>query len=280
MPFIFLRSGNPLILLLALGGCADTSPQGRWQHADQLISIKNWEKLPIPAGAFMLSAYLPKSITHDDTLTVYIEGDGYAWLTGFQASDDPTPRNPIGLELALRHPDGNAVYLARPCQYATDLKNCQIAYWTNRRFAPEVIESSSEAITVLKNRFGASRLVLVGYSGGGAIAALVAARRQDVIKLITVAGTLDHLAWTQQHHVQPLVGSLNPADEWQRLENLPQLHFIGKNDKNMSEDIAHAFIARFPKKHRPEIRVMPDFDHSCCWIEQWQKIFPPLFLSK
>jgi hypothetical protein len=49
-------------------------------------------------------------------LTVYIEGDGFAWLSRSQASYDPSPLNPVGLELALRHPLGESAYLARTCQ--------------------------------------------------------------------------------------------------------------------------------------------------------------------
>lgn len=279
----FMRYTNliTLPLLLALVGCTDISPQARWLHASQLTRAESWEKLRIPTGKFVLSAYASKAIARDDTLTVYIEGDGFAWVTGTQVSDDPTPRNPVGLELALRHPYGAAAYLARPCQYTEidDTQNCQPTYWTNRRFSHEVIEASSEAITVLKHLYSAEKLVLVGYSGGGAVATLVAARRNDVVRLITVAGTLDHRTWTQHHNVLPLDGSLNPADEWSQLENLPQLHFVGEHDKIMPTDVAQAFAARFPDNRRPEVRNVPGFDHSCCWIEQWRKILPPLFIS-
>jgi hypothetical protein len=45
------------------------------------------------------------------------------------------------------------------------------------------------------------------------VAALVAARRTDVDRLVTVAGNLDPTAWAVYQHIQPLTGSLNPADE-------------------------------------------------------------------
>ena len=190
-----------LVVLASLAGCAGISPESRWRHAEQLAQQAGWQKLRIPAEKFVLSAYVKKAQTQADTLTIYIEGDGFAWVSSSQASSDPTPRNPVGLQLALRHPQapGNAAgYLARPCQYVEpeDARNCRQAYWTDRRFATEVIEASDQAIGVLKQRVGASRLVLVGYSGGGAVAALVAARRDDVVQLITVAGNLDHRAWT------------------------------------------------------------------------------------
>ncbi len=264
-----------VFILLGLAGCVDFSPQVRWQHADQLADKAGWQKLRIPTDKFVLSAYVPKNRAKADTLTVYIEGDGLAWLSPSQASDDPTPRNPIGLELALRDPQGAAAYLARPCQYveANDTKNCRQFYWTNGRFAPEVIEASDQAISVLKQRVGAINLVLVGYSGGGAVAALVAAHRKDVVRLVTIAGNLDHRAWTAQYHVPPLDGSLNPADEWRALLHIPQKHFVGERDEVVSRHVADSYASRFPSDQRPEIVTVPNFDHVCCWVEKWNSIW-------
>lgn len=260
-----------LLALFSLVACANINPQERRHHADTLTSGYGWQQLRLPTEKFVLAAYVPQFILQADVLTVYIEGDGLAWLSSSQASDDPTPRNPVSLELALRHPRGAAAYLARPCQYieAGDAKNCQQAYWTNRRFAPEVIEASDQAISELKQRFGANKLVLVGYSGGGAVAALVAARRNDVVQLVTVAGNLDHRTWTEQHHILALDGSLNPADEWRALANLPQLHFVGARDEKVSRTVVDAYASRFPVDRRPEIVSVPDFDHACCWVEKW-----------
>ena len=260
-----------LLGFFALAACAHIAPQDRRQHADTLAAAHDWRSMRLPTEKFVLAAYVPKPMPHVDVLTVYIEGDGLAWLSSSQASDDPTPRNPVGLELALRHPRGTAAYLARPCQYVDpdDARNCRKTYWTNRRFAPEVIEASDLAISALKQHFGANKLVLAGYSGGGAVAALVAARRNDVVQLITVAGNLDHRAWTEQHRVPPLEGSLNPADEWRALANLPQLHFVGERDAVINRAVVDAYASRFPLDRRPEVISVPDFDHACCWVEKW-----------
>lgn len=262
-------------MLLALTGCADLSPRSRWQHADQLADKAGWRKLRIPTDTFILSAYVPKNVAQTGTLTVYVEGDGIAWSSRSQASNDPTPRNPIGLELALHHPQGLAAYLARPCQYvvANDAKNCSPIYWTDGRFAREVIEASNEAITTLKRRFSASKLVLVGYSGGGAVAALVAARRSDVIGLVTVAGNLDHRAWTDMHHVPAMKESLNPAEVWRSLVRIPQWHFVGARDEVISPAVADSYASRFPATQRPKVIEIPRFNHVCCWVEQWDSIW-------
>lgn len=263
------------LFALVLAGCANLSPEARRQHADSLAAGTGWQKLRIPTDTFILTAYASQHITQANILTVYIEGDGLAWFNRSTPSADPTPRNPVGLELAMRHPEGAAAYLARPCQYvaAKDAMNCSQKYWTGDRFAPEVIETASQAISTLKQRFGATKLVLVGYSGGGAVAALVAARRNDVAQLVTVAGNLDHRAWTAMHHVVALDKSLNPADDGQSLAGIPQRHFVGERDEVVGPVVAESYTARFPPLQRPKIVTVPKFDHVCCWVEQWGSIW-------
>lgn len=257
--------------LLTLVGCVDSSPHLRDKHATNLAEQAGWRKLSISTDKFTLTAYVPNNEAPTKTLAIYIEGDGLAWLTRSQVSMNPTPRNPIALQLALRHPKGIAVYLARPCQYddSFDPKICKQIYWTSGRFAPEIIDASNQAISELKKRMGAERLILVGYSGGGAVATLVAAKRNDVQELITVAGNLDHRVWTSFHHVPSLKDSLNPADTWQALTQIPQRHFIGRRDKVISQEVTDSYVSHFPEQSRPKVIVIPDFDHVCCWVEKW-----------
>ena len=265
-----------VLLLIVLVGCVHTPPSAkdRRDNADQLAAAANWEKQVLATKLFTLVAYTPKNRQKTRVLSVYIEGDGFAWISKSRVSPDPTPKRPIGLELALRDHTGVAAYLARPCQYVQDpnTRNCNKIYWTGGRFSSEVIAASLQAINQLKQQFDASQLQLIGYSGGGAVAALVAAQRNDVIRLITVAGNLDHKAWTQEHLITPLRRSLNPADAWQSLKDIPQLHFVGGQDRIMGENIAESYRSRFPNNKKPVVRIIDDFDHSCCWVQQWPKL--------
>jgi hypothetical protein len=266
---------NLLAGLLVLTGCAGVpSPEERRGNADALAMRQGWMRISIPAGPFDLTAYLPQRFAGGDSLAVYIEGDGFAWASRSQPSADPTPQNPLGLLLALNHPAANAAYLARPCQYIDDAggEGCPRRYWTGQRFAAEVIESSDRALDALKARFGAQRLMLVGYSGGGAVAALLAAGRGDVECLVTVAGNLDHRAWTSLHRVQPLRGSLNPVDYRHALSGIPQFHFVGGRDKVVPPAIAEGYVSGFDAERRPEIQVVSDYGHECCWVEEWSKL--------
>jgi hypothetical protein len=267
------------LLCLALAGCVNLSPEARGQHADRLAAAAGWQPTRLPTDTFTLAAYVPPSVRSGDTLTIYIEGDGLAWISRSQVSLNPTPMRAIGLEMALRHANGTAAYLARPCQYVdgADARNCSATYWTDHRFAPEVVTATSQAVDQLKQRFGVKNVVLVGYSGGGAVAALVAAHRSDITRLVTVAGNLDHQAWTRHHQASPLKGSLNPADEWQALAGIPQIHFVGGADRVITRETVSSYLAHFPVDRRPEMRVIEGFDHACCWAEKWPAIAGPAF---
>lgn len=272
-----------LLLLLALAACS-TIPSGaeRQEAYDRLAQARGWRLERIATAGFELVAWRPDQYPDPETrrLTVYLEGDGLAWLTPTQPSPDPTPRNPLVLAMALAQPEGNAAYLARPCQFVdAEATGCAAAYWTGKRFAEEVVAATNDALDVLKRQSGARTLTLVGYSGGGAVAALVAARRQDVDRLVTVAGNLDHQAWTTHHRVTPLTGSLNPADAAAALRHVRQWHFVGARDEIMPPAIAAAYADRYdryPPVERPEVRVEPGFDHHCCWAEAWPRLWRSL----
>lgn len=262
-----------LLALLSAACTTIPSPQERLAHADALAAQKGWQASRIRAGRFELVAYAPPHSPSVELLTIYIEGDGFAWVSSTTPSIDPTPRNPLALRLALAHPEGDAVYLARPCQYVDAARSgCAQRYWTNARFAADVVEAENLAVDHLKQRFGANRLVLVGYSGGGAVAALVAARRTDVVRLVTVAGNLDHRAWTSHHRVEALSGSLNAADVADQLSKLPQTHFIGGKDRVIPPDLAKRWPDEFAGVNVYHLHVIPDFDHACCWAESWSAL--------
>jgi hypothetical protein len=270
-PGTWLQVTALLAIGLLLSGCIGGRLQAQREAAAHVAGKSGWQRINLDAGPFELVSFAPQGLQRATVLTVYIEGDGLAWINGSTPSLDPTPLNPLALRLALRDPSGAAVYLARPCQFVTGVqrRGCQRKYWTSHRFAPEVIEASSSAIEQLKQRFAAERLVLVGYSGGGAVAALIAAQRRDVMRLVTVAGNLDHRTWTADLHLSPLDGSLNPADAWQRLQSVPQMHFVGGQDRVLGESVVESYRARFAPGPAPAVRVLPTFDHHCCWVERW-----------
>ncbi|MDQ6959723.1 MAG: hypothetical protein Q9M27_01740 [Mariprofundaceae bacterium] len=266
-----------ILAALLIAGCIHVpTAADRTQRALAMAKQAGWHQQIIATDRFDLAAFTPQHPVKTDTLIVYIEGDGLAWISRSTPSTDPTPVHPLALQLALREPEA-AVYLAHPCQYAKDAqkRNCSAKYWAGYRFAPEVIHAENEAVDKLKQQSGASRLVLVGYSGGGGTAALIAAKRKDVVYLVTIAGNLDTAAWANLHRISPLTGSLNPADFWQALQYIPQTHYVGEQDRTVPPAVARSYAARFPPEHQPVIVVLPGFDHHCCWANAWHGVSKP-----
>ena len=272
------RAGGLLLLALAIVACSTIpSPEQRRQRADELAAQRGWQSVRLPAENFDLIAYHTTRVAPAQRLTVYIEGDGFAWLSPAQPSSDPTPREPLALRLALAQPEGNAAYLARPCQYVdAAASNCGSRYWRGARFAPAVIAAANQAIDALKQRFGAHRLTLVGYSGGAAVALLAAAGRDDVDGVVTVAGNLDHRAWTTHHRLTPLADSLDPVDQLETLAKISQWHFVGGRDDNITPMLVQDFAQRFPAQQRPRVQIEPSFDHRCCWADAWPALWRSL----
>jgi hypothetical protein len=263
---------NFLILCLFAASCGKIL-QSPVERAQAIAAAYGWQPVQFQSGGFRLFGFI-KIGGGDKILRVYIEGDGFAWKSPYTVSADPTPRNPMGLRLAVRDQGTNVLYLGRPCQYtgSGDVA-CDPGYWSVRRYAPEIVSALSSAIDQAKQMVQASSVGLAGFSGGGVIAALLAAQRNDAVWLTTIAANLDHQAWAAHHGVTPLNGSLNPADLAQALQSVPQIHFIGGKDEKVPESVVRSYVSRMTDPGLTEIRIIPEYDHQCCWAEDWQQPF-------
>ncbi len=259
-----------LLASLLLPGCTTLpSPEQRSQHADALARAAGLAREQVRTDSFVLTSFA--RITRQDLpLTVYIEGDGLAFRTRSQPSDDPTPVNPQGLALAAADPSANVLYLARPCQFArrADNPHCTVAYWTGKRFAEEVVQAMDQAVQHYARQLPKQPLHLVGYSGGGAIAALLAARRTDVASLRTVAGNLDVGEFNRLHRTTPMPASLNPIDSAARLHGLPQVHYFGTEDDVVPGVIALRFTQAVAGDCA-QVRAVPGMRHGDDWGRRW-----------
>ena len=263
------------LCLLALGALlAACNGRGllesRAHYAERLAAEAGWTRRQISAGRFDLTGYGKGLDGKSDTLVVYIESDGFAWRSRSALSHDPTPDNPQGLRLALRDPRRSVLYLARPCQYtAGAMRGCDPIYWSSHRYSEAVVAAVDEAIDGVQADVGASQISLLGISGGGVVAALIAARRDDVLALTTIAANLDHATWTRHHEASPLIGSLNPADFAKDLQGIDQTHFVGGDDDIVPRSAVDAYVARMADRSRTRVIELSGFDHDCCWIEAW-----------
>ena len=101
------------------------------------------------------------------------------------------------------------------------------------------------------------------------MAALIAARRDDVVGLFTVAANLDHDLWSRRHNLSPLIDSLNAADVAVLVEDIPQVHFVGTEDTNVTRAEVDAYVARMADPALVDVVVVPGYNHTCCWVENW-----------
>ena len=109
---------------------------------------------------------------------------------------------------------------------------------------------------------------MVGFSGGGTVAALVSARRDDVDWLVSLSANLDHDAWTREGGLTTLSQSLNPTDFADELTQIPQLHLIGNEDEIVPFSVLTSYSSALGGE-QVKLEVHEGFDHSCCWEDIW-----------
>jgi len=264
------------VLSFSITGCLTVPSAGeRLSTADSIAQEAGFHKVKVRASPFLITAY-SRILEAGKDLHVYIEGDGYAWVTRNRVSGDPTPRRPVALELAAKDPAPNVVYLARPCQYTPVEMNsaCEDeAYWTGKRFSEEVVSSMSQAVDKFLKEAQSPGIHLIGYSGGGTIATLIAGRRGDVKSLRTVAGNLDPEGFVDYHEVSPMAeGSLDPLETADRLKMIPQYHFVGSDDPVVPASLAKNFFEK--SEHSPCVHILKinGADHVNGWTEAWPKL--------
>lgn len=250
-----------------LSGCGGSGGlEARRGLAAQIGAAGRLAPLTLRAGIFDLAAF-ERLEKPGAPARVYIEGDGLAWLSPHEISPNPTPRDPLALRLAAADAGANVVYLARPCQYGA-LDACPETYWTNGRTAPEVVAAYQAALDMLRRR-GVTGFELVGYSGGAAVAVLVAAGRGDVLSVRTVAGNTDYAEFARIHGTSALDASVPPESAAMKISALPQMHFTGGRDKVVPAEIFTAW-----KKESGGARCVGGMtvagnSHDAGWAEKW-----------
>ncbi len=268
-----LKRSRPLfcawLLAVAIAACSAGSGPA-WKQLTERAARYGFEPQSFEVKPFVLSGLLRGRPGDSRELVVYLEGDGRGVVRG-RVTDDPTPSRAMGFELARWDPAPLVLYLARVGQFQpSQTGQAYQPYWANKRLAEEAVSAASRAIDKAKADSGASQIHLVGYSGGGGLALLLAQRRSDVLSLVTVAGLLDTQWWVEEKKFQPLTGSLNPARQALLLTNLPQIHFYGRDDEIIPPQMSAHFetLAPFAQFSRVELPT----NHWRAWPEIWPQL--------
>jgi hypothetical protein len=248
-------------------GCATPPPR-----ADDIARTAGFTRAVMPGAGFRHITYRSMAGPADAPVWIYIEGDGIPWVTDFIPAADPTPHTFVALE-AMAAGGRPALYVGRPCYFEANRDpGCETVMWTHRRFAPEVVASMAGAIqaSLDAERLDGRPLILVGFSGGGTLATLLAPELPHICALITMASPLDLDAWTREHDYSPMTGSLNPATVLSPLPSgIRQLHLRSRRDHVVAADNAASWLSRQP---HAELRVFDSVDHGAGWLRVWREL--------
>jgi pimeloyl-ACP methyl ester carboxylesterase len=259
-----MRALLPINVLLLIAGCANNG-----ERIDQLAAQAHLRREVIHVERFKTIAYEQRSSASDRPFFVFLEGDGVPWLRGMTPNVDPTTRDPLALKLLIRSQLAGT-YVSRPCYQEVTGSGCTPDLWTDGRYSQQVVDVMVGAIEQLIARNHSNQITLVGFSGGGTLAVLVAERIPAVTTVITFAANLDTDAWTAYHDYLALGTSLNPARS-EHTHSFQELHLIGRLDSVVPIETRSAYFARYPAAKQ---LFFDAYTHSCCWLEDWAEIRP------
>jgi hypothetical protein len=247
--------------LLALAACA--GPAARFQ--DRAIRL-GFHRTVVAGTAFQHVVYWSAGAAGSRSLHIYIDGDGRPWASG-EPAPDPTPRNPLVLDLMALDPSPVA-YLGRPCYHGqAEAPGCGPLHWTAARYSEAVVASMAAAARRLVQGGGHEQIRWFGYSGGGTLAMLLAARFEETASVVTVAANLDVERWARLHGYQRLTGSLNPAAGPGLPSSVRQRHYAGERD-----DVVPPHVVAAAPIAPGTLVVIPGYDHRCCWTTLWPRV--------
>jgi dienelactone hydrolase len=248
-----------------LGGCAFRRAFDPYHDLD-----RGYHASTVQGLGFAHAVVVPAGQNSAPTLWVFLEGDGQPWVDGGRrAAPDPSPQIAMAFDLFRASPVPRA-YLGRPCYFshARDA-GCDPSLWTSARYGKAAVASVTAALETLIRENSTHRVILLGYSGGGTIAYLVAPRIPEVSAVIAISGNLDVDAWTRAHGFLSMPESDNPATAPALDRRITQIVIIGGRDVNIPQNSLRGFLDR---QQPQEFWIYDRDDHACCWRRDWPMI--------
>lgn len=252
-----------LLICAALTAAACATPAQRSDREAQAAGLSR----TVVQGTNFRHLIYARAAANTSTLTVFIEGDGIPWIGGRIPASDPTTQNPLALRMLIESHDA-AIYVTRPCYNEIADRPCDAQPWTFARYSEDTVASMAKAIDDYARAVRATQLRIVGYSGGGVLAVLIAERLSNVSAVVTIAANLDVAAWATHHGYLPLKQSLDPSRS-ERVHAWKEIHLQGGRDTTVPGATTRSYFDRYPAA---KAIVFPEYDHVCCWLRDWNAI--------
>ncbi|HEY6529360.1 MAG TPA: hypothetical protein VIZ65_11750 [Cellvibrionaceae bacterium] len=263
------------LLLLLLASCTPATQMQRiCADCNQLVIVTALGPLRIWLRAGTEKNSKSAAINLAQPLHVYIENDGAAYDTPTQIAANPSLRAGLLVLRLMQQDPTPSIYLSRPCYgfaFNQMPATCAPRYWSTARYSPEIVRILSQALDETKRQLNKNDapIVLIGHSGGGSLALLIAQGRKDVRAVVTIAGNLDTEAWVKLHGYGPLDQSLNPRAQPLLPLGVKRWHFAGVDDEN----IPASLIARACQKDlAAHCITILQAAHEKGWNKQWPKL--------
>lgn len=205
----------------------------------------------ISTGYFKHFVALNNHSQSDAAVVVFIDGDGTPWKTKRQISRDPTSPAPLLLNWFLAS-NFSSAYVGRPCYFSLNDDQCSAYWYTHGRYSERVVASM---VNALEQLLDSRMLILVGHSGGGTLAMLMAERMENVSMVVTIAGNLNVAEWVTYHQYSPLTGSLDPMIDLTLAVAVEQVHFYSPKDGVIKAAWIETFASKQKDAQLVEIQV-------------------------
>ena len=254
-----------ILFFLLLSSCALESLDTRKKLIKQIDNQQKFKEI-IYKDTFDIFSL--QRITGNNSVVIYIEGDGLAWIDRFTPSSDPTPINPTGFKLAsLSNRSSDVVYLARPCQYAKT-EACNKEIWTKLQYSKQILNIYENILKELSYKY--SDIHLVGYSGGAVIAMYLGSLKDNNIKSIrTIAGNIDPDEFTRLLKLTPFKTTVDLSNLNQNIKTISQTHYYGINDKVIPQELYKNYQKKNLDNSCVKVSAI-EASHNEGWEEFWK----------